>query len=62
MKPTLYTLIFKNNYCGEYPDYDVYERHQCQEKGCIKTDEKYLTVCLPGNIEKFVKEFQDQLV
>jgi len=59
MKPTLYYLIFKDNGLG---DYDVYEQHTCQEKGCFKTNEEYITVCLPGKIEKFIEDFQDNLV
>lgn len=58
--PTLYTLIFKRNCCG---DYDVYEQHQCQDPGCFKTDEEYVgETCLPGHIEEFVEEFQENLV
>ena len=57
--PTLHKLIFKRNSCG---DYDVYESHRCQEKGCFWTDEEYLTVCLPDHIDEFVEEYNDNLL
>ena len=57
--PTLYYLIFKNNNLGEY---DVYESHTCQEKGCIMTTEQYVTTCLPGKVDEFVKEYQNNLI
>ena len=59
LAPTLYYLFFKRNNCDEY---DVFESHTCQEKGCIMTSEQYLTTCLPGEIESFVKEFQSNLI
>lgn len=61
--PTLYRLIFKNNHCGEHPDYDVYEQHRCQEKGCFWTDKEYTgNVCLPGKIDEFIEEYQENLL
>lgn len=57
--PTLYFLSFEKNCCNEY---DVYESHRCQEKGCVLTEERYVTTCLPGKIEEFVENFQDNLV
>ena len=57
--PTQYSLIFKANCCGEY---DVYEIHRCQEKGCIWTDENYITTCIPGNEAKFVEDFNKNLI
>ena len=59
MLPTLYYLIFKRNDFGEY---DVYEQHTCQEIGCVKTTETYITTCLPGHIDKFVEEYQENLI
>ena len=57
--PTLYYLICKDNGLG---DYDVYESHMCQEEGCFMTNEEYITTCLPGKVDEFVKEFQDNLI
>lgn len=56
--PTLHYLIFKNN--GNR--YDVYEQHTCQEKGCFKTDEAFLTTCSHNQVEEFVKEYNDSLL
>ena len=58
--PTQYRLIFKNNSCG---DYDVYEQHRCQEKGCFWTEETYVgDTCLPGHIDEFVEEHNKELL
>lgn len=58
--PTLYRLIFKKNTIGEY---DVYEQHRCQEKGCFWTDEQYTgNVISPGHIDEFVDEYEDNLL
>ena len=58
--PTLYRLIFKNNDLG---DYDVYEQHRCQERGCVWTDEEYTgNTCTPGHIDEFINEYQDNLL
>jgi len=58
--PTLYRLIFKRNDINEY---DVYEQHRCQEKGCFWTDPEYTgNTCLPGHIDEFVDEYQDNLL
>jgi hypothetical protein len=58
--PTLYRLIFKRNDINEY---DVYEQHRCQEKGCFWTDEEYTgNTCIPGKVEEFIKEYQDNLL
>lgn len=57
--PTLYYLIFERNCCGEY---DVFERHTCQEKGCIMTEKQPVTTCLPGEIDKFVKNYEENLI
>lgn len=57
--PTLYYLIFKRNCCNEY---DVFEQHTYQEKGCIMSDETYITTCLPGEIDKFVKNYEENLI
>lgn len=37
--PTLYFLTIR--YCGN-GDWGIFEQHQCQEKGCFKTDEKLI--------------------
>ena len=58
MKPTLYYHFFMRNNCNEY---DVWESHTCQEKGCIMTNKCYISTCLPGKVEKFVEEFQHDL-
>ena len=57
--PTLYYLIFKANNCGEY---DVYESHTCQEKGCFMTNEEYITTCIPGKEAEFVEEYNKNLI
>jgi hypothetical protein len=58
--PTQYYLIFKNNGHG---DYDVYESHSCQEKGCLWTTEEYVgNTCLPGDEAKFVEEYNNNLI
>ena len=57
--PTQYSLIFKANNCGEY---DVYEIHRCQEKGCVWTNEQYITTCLPGKVDEFVEDFNNNLI
>lgn len=57
--PTLYHLIFKRNSHGEY---DVYEQHTCQEKGCIWTKEEYCTTCLPNKLDEFLVEFNNELL
>lgn len=63
MSPTLYHLIFRNNHCGDDPEYDVYEKHTCQEKGCFWTDPEYTgNVVLPGNEAEFVEEYNNNLV
>lgn len=60
MSPTLYHLIFRANNCGEY---DVYEQHRCQEKGCFWTDEEYTgNTCIPGDETKFVEEYNNNLI
>ena len=58
MNQTLYVLFFKANNCGEY---DVYESHGCQEKGCFMTNEEFVDTCIPGNEAKFVEEFNNNL-
>lgn len=57
--PTQYYLIFKDNNLG---DYDVYEAHRCQEKGCLWTSDQYVTTCIPGNEAKFVEEYNNNLI
>ena len=58
--PTQYYLIFKKN-CSD--EYDVYESHRCQEKGCLWTTEEYTgNVVLPGNEAKFVEEYNKNLI
>ena len=57
--PTQYYLTFKPNNCGEY---DVYESHRCQEKGCFWTTEQPVTTCIPGNEAKFVKDYNKNLI
>ena len=57
--PTLYRLIFKNNGLG---DYDVYEQHRCQDNGCFWTEEKYVCSCLPGQIDRFIEEYNNDLI
>lgn len=57
--PTQYYLTFKANNCGEY---DAYESHRCQEKGCFWTTDQYITTCLPGKIDEFVEEYQRNLI
>ena len=60
MAPTLYRLIFKKNIIGEY---DVYEQHRCQDKGCFWTDQEYTgNTCLPGHIDTFVNEYENNLI
>ena len=59
MKPTLYYLFFKANKQGEY---DVYEAHTCQEKGCLMTSDQYITTCLPGKVEEFVENYDKNLI
>ena len=59
MSPTLYYLIFKANKQG---DYDVYEQHTCQEKGCVMTNEEYITTCLASKITEFVEEYDKELI
>lgn len=60
MKPTIYRLIFRTNDCS---DYDVYEQHKCQEKGCFWTDPEYTgQVCLIGHIDEFVKDYQEKIL
>ena len=53
---THYFLIFKANNCYEY---DVYESHTCTEKGCLWTSEQYIETCLPGKVEEYVKDYND---
>ena len=57
--PTLHRLIFKKN-CSD--DYDVYEQHKCQELGCVWSREEYLTVVLPGHIDEFVDDYEENLL
>ena len=58
--PTQYYLTFKANNCGEY---DVYESHRCQEKGCLWTTDQYVgETCIPGKESKFVEEYNKKLV
>lgn len=57
--PTQYYLTFKDNHLG---DYDVYESHRCQEKGCLWTSDQYITTCIPGNEAKFVEEYNNNLI
>ena len=57
--PTQYTLIFTKNCCNEY---DVFEQHRCQEKGCVWTDEQYVGTCIPGNESNYVKEYNANLI
>ena len=57
--PTQYYLTFKANNCKEY---DVYESHRCQEKGCLWTSETYITTCIPGKESEFVEEYQKNLI
>ena len=57
--PTIYYLLFKKNIINEY---DVYESHMCQEPGCFMTNERFVDTCLPGKVDEFVKDFQDNLV
>lgn len=59
MSPTQYYLIFKANNCGEY---DVFESHRCQEKGCLWTADEYITTCLPGKVEDFVEEYDKKVL
>ena len=59
MSPTLYRLIFKRNRHG---DYDVYEQHRCQERGCVWTDEQYTGTCLFGHVNEFVDEYEEDLL
>ena len=54
--PILYFLYFKRNCCGEY---DVFESHQLED-GRLSSDE-YVSTCLPGQVEKFVEEFHQNL-
>lgn len=57
--PTLYYLFFKRN---PHNEYDVYEAHKCQEKGCIMTADQFVNTCLPGKVQEFVEEYQENLV
>lgn len=57
--PTLYRLLFKRNPHG---DYDVYEQHRCQQKGCFWTDEQYITTCLIGKVDEFITEYETNLI
>lgn len=58
--PTLYRLIFKKNCIGEY---DVWEQHPCQDKGCLWTPQEFTgRVCLPEEINEFIKEYEFNLV
>lgn len=57
--PTEYYLTFKANCCNEY---DVYESHRCQEKGCLWTSDVYITTCLPGKVDEFVEEYNKNLI
>lgn len=58
--PTQYYLTFKANNCNEY---DVYESHRCQEKGCIWSSDEYTgNTCIPGNEAKFVEEYNTNLI
>ena len=58
--PTEYYLTFKANCCNEY---DVYESHRCQEKGCLWTTDQYVgKTCIPGNESKFVEEYNKNLI
>lgn len=59
MSETQYYLTFKNNGCG---DYDVFESHRCQEKGCLWTSDVYITTCLPGKVDEFVEEYNENLI
>lgn len=59
MSPTLYRLIFKKNRHG---DYDVYQQHRCQEKGCFWTDCEYTDTCLVGHVDEFVEEYEADLL
>ena len=56
MSSTHYFLTFKDNGLGEY---DVYESHTCTEKGCLWTSEQYIETCLPGKVEEYVKDYND---
>ena len=57
--PTIFHLTFKANCCNEY---DVYESHKCQEKGCLWTSDEYITTCIPGKEAEFVEEYNKNLI
>ena len=58
--PTQYYLTFKANNCNEY---DVYESHRCQEKGCLwTTDTPVGETCIPGKEADFVKSYNEKLI
>ena len=57
--PTIFYLTFKANCCGEY---DVFEAHKCQEKGCLWTSDEFVNTCLPGKEAEFVEEYNKKLV
>lgn len=60
MLPTLYKLIFKKNNVG---DFDVYEQHRCQDKGCFWTDPEYVgETCVKGHIDEFVNDYENKLI
>lgn len=59
--PTQYYLTFKNPQNG-CETYDVYESHRCQEKGCLWTNDEYVTTCIAGKEAEFVEKYNKNLV
>ena len=58
--PTLYFLKVTERVIGGY---EIWEQHQCQEKGCFWTDERYTgNTCLVGHIDEFVNEYENQIL
>jgi hypothetical protein len=56
---TCYHLIFRDNNLG---DYDVFEQHICQYKGCLWTSPEFTgRTCLPGKVDEFVEEYHQMI-
>lgn len=54
---SLYFLIFELN---PFDEYDVYEQHQGQEKGCLLTNREPVDVIARDKLDQFICEFADK--
>ena len=60
--PTLYFLTVNERHspCGEGKiNYEVWEQHKCQEKGCFKTQPEFVKLCFTKNeVESLIKDWK----